>query len=163
MSNLTECKSCGHQIAKTAKTCPACGAKNTYVSPVATVAAIVLVGGVMIYSGISDLIPENKPPLTAAEQQAREEREAERAAKRAEREREGYAAGTCGRILERSLRDPTSLEWDRKKSRNTLTNQGWLVIRSYSAENAFGGRRVGFITCQFDQDNKLIDHTIAER
>lgn len=164
MSQLTDCKACGHQIAKTAKLCPSCGAKNRYVDPNVQLAAVILLGGAMLYSWISDMIPDApKPPLSAAEQQARTDRNAKWEA-RYKREKEKAAAQVdCGRILERSLRNPDSLEWDRRKSAETLTDAGWLILRRYSAENLYGGRRVGVITCQFDRDNKLIDHAIAER
>ena len=165
MNNLTDCKSCGHQIAKTAKVCPVCGAKNKYTAPGAQLAAIVLIGGVMLYSWIGDMIPENKPPLTAAEQQVRAERQAERDANRARRNKEADAIFACQRLLERSLHNPDSLKWDSMLQRKVthLGAGGVRVSHGYSAENLLGGRRRGAITCEFDKNNRLIDHAIAQR
>lgn len=165
MSNLTDCKTCGQRIAKTAKICPACGAKHQYTSPEATLFALVLIGGVMLYSWISDLIPEApKPPLSASEQQAHEERQADRAAERERENKESHALAACQVLLERSLRNPDSLKWDSLHKRKVLHNStGIRVARGYSAENLFGGRNRGLIVCQFDQNNRLIDHTITER
>ena len=132
--------------------------------PPKTIIIVLIIVGVFLYSWISDLIPDPEQPLTAAEQQAREEREAERAIERERKNKEVDAIIACQRLLERSLHNPDSLKWDSILERKVInTGTRIRVSHGYSADNLLGGRRRGVVTCLFDQDNTLIDHAIIER
>ena len=48
MAKLTACKTCGGQVAKSAKACPHCGAPVRQSSLGALVGAILLIGGALL-------------------------------------------------------------------------------------------------------------------
>ena len=61
MSKLIKCKTCGGEIARTAKVCPHCGAKNKYQSPSQAVGClIVLILIVVVFGALSDKKDEVK-------------------------------------------------------------------------------------------------------
>lgn len=69
-SKMTVCKACGADIAKTAKTCPHCGAKNKRKHPV--LAAVLIVLGIILVVGAlntSDEHAEARNAETAPQQQ----------------------------------------------------------------------------------------------
>ena len=43
-SKMTKCRTCGAEIAKSARICPHCGAKSTYINPISAILAAVFVG-----------------------------------------------------------------------------------------------------------------------
>ncbi|MEA3638852.1 MAG: zinc ribbon domain-containing protein [Lamprobacter sp.] len=69
MSKLTPCKTCGHQIAKKAKTCPSCGAKNKPPTSVAAWFALFLIIAVTLSAMFAE------PPSEEQREAAKAERE----------------------------------------------------------------------------------------
>ena len=53
MSKLIKCKTCGGEIAKTAKVCPHCGAKNKYQSPAQAVGCLIVL--LLVLAGFGSL------------------------------------------------------------------------------------------------------------
>ena len=92
MSKLTTCKTCGQQIAKTAKTCPSCGAKH---KPPTSAKAWVALG--LVITVVLSIVYQT--PMTEEEIAQREAERAERAAERAEREAQREAERAAKREL----------------------------------------------------------------
>ena len=69
--NLIACKACGQQIAKAAKTCPHCGAKNKKGKPVLIGILVIIVLGIIIgSSGGNDEPAKVEPTQPATQAQA---------------------------------------------------------------------------------------------
>lgn len=69
MSKLVKCKSCGADVAKSAKTCPACGAKNKKKHPILG-AVLVFLGIVMVVAAFGSSSEEPQKVGDAGDQQA---------------------------------------------------------------------------------------------
>lgn len=67
-ANMTVCKSCGAQIAKSAKTCPSCGAKNKKTGKKILIFAIIAVVLIIIFAAAGGKDDEQAP--AAAPEQA---------------------------------------------------------------------------------------------
>lgn len=124
---LTKCTECGHQLAKSAKACPGCGAappKRT--STVTWTVLVIIVFGVILSANTPD------PPRKSKE---------ERAVKKAETDKRVRAvtiASVGAAELKSMMRNP-----DRFQVNSALViNDTSAVCYEYRAENGFGGMNV---------------------
>lgn len=89
---LTECRECGHQIAKSADACPNCGAKVKRTSLLTKIIAVVAVIGLVGYIATPSETSHTEPPSPVEAQRlaalSPEQRAAEEAARRAALDRE---------------------------------------------------------------------------
>ena len=95
MSKLIKCKTCGGEIAKTAKTCPHCGAKNKYQSPAQALGCLIvlvfILAGFGAFSDKKDEVKNVKKTLSELTNQEKEVKEVSKTLEEKERfERQEY-------------------------------------------------------------------------
>lgn len=118
---LVKCKECGSEVSNSAKTCPKCGAPM----PKKTSFFTWVVGAFLVaffYGMISNSV-EDKPQKTPEQLQQEKEDKAK-----------NYKALLGAKSIKQSLRDPSSLEFER-----VAITENNDICYDYRAKNGFGG------------------------
>lgn len=157
MSELVSCKTCNHQVAKTAKSCPNCGVDKPAKHPPPPASAkeqfigliIILLIGFSLYSCMSDS-PEEK--------RAKEKAKAEKAVSD---KKAGFhclsawdgAHTDVVRYVKNQLRDPSSFEHIGTKITPVNDKGEHVLIMQYRAKNGFGGMVPGIVTAKISNSS----------
>tara|TARA_R100000900_G_scaffold29754_1_gene23976 strand:- start:395263 stop:395763 length:501 start_codon:yes stop_codon:yes gene_type:complete len=150
MSNLIDCKECGHSVAKSAKTCPNCGVdkpgKHPPPPPTTSEQVVTFIILALIIGGVYFWMRE-----TPEERQAR-------IAEESRIEEENRQAGfhclsslngshrLLARAVQESLRNPDSFEHIETRITPVDSNGEHLLFMEYRATNGFGGVTTGLVT-----------------
>jgi hypothetical protein len=145
---INPCQTCGTAIAKTAKTCPHCGAKQRH--PVGKMAYLVAAGGLTLF-------------ILAMASSAKHEEQSKAAAARLLKERpdilhRSAAKDICQKMLTSSLRDPNSLVIESMEQHyeapTAVHLPSVITVFGIRAKNGFGGYTSSGHTCQVEIDPK---------
>ncbi len=138
MTNLVKCKTCGHEVAKNAKSCPSCGVSTPGISTkdkaVSWLVIGLLVAGAWIWLSGSDSKPKEK---TDAEKWADTRRSVE------------YA---CQQYIKRKLHDPEGATFETGLSVYEKEGIHYATIPTL-AKNGFNATRRAEFKCAL----KLVD------
>lgn len=123
---LVTCRECKAQISTSAKACPQCGAKRSAGIGCGGIvlAGILLVSLATCISGGGSKDTPEGPPLTAAEQAAKDRRDRERG-----------AVAMATKVLRQSMKDPKSFELER-----ALFMQDGSGCYEFFGRNSFNAR-----------------------
>jgi predicted nucleic acid-binding Zn ribbon protein len=143
LAALTNCKECGNQVSKSAKTCPKCGAKLK-MGFFQKVGVILLLFVLLAFVFAKE--DTNKPSAKKAEDEKPSPR---------------MAIAECQVIWESTrknlLNDPSSFDWDRRSSGfGDYTVNGKtvdVVAIPYRAKNGFGALVLQNAICQIDKES----------
>lgn len=133
---LVKCKECGNEIAKSAKVCPKCGAKNKQTSVVTKV-----VMGLFVVGVIGAVAGKKEPQSVASSVPAPVSIDSAAEAKAKKEEAARYGVALIGAdAIKKALRNPASVEWV-----DVLVNDDASVAcYEYRAQNGFGGMNVEY-------------------
>lgn len=129
---LIKCEECGGVIAKTAKVCPHCGAKNKRPPGLIGALLVILVATLVYQCASQDTGPGFAEKLAAM---TPEQREAE-----FEAVRRSEAKWDCRAAVEKSLKAPTTATFQHYKQFSAAkTEEGNYTVTGYvDAQNSFG-------------------------
>ncbi len=132
MSNLTECKDCGHTVSKKAKTCPSCGVGNPAGNP--STLTHVLLFGFILWIG-SHVLTESYEMQNGFASSDKSEVSSTR--------REMNASTIARREVTKLLKAPSTVEFSGHADTRIglLRDRGpdvWIVKGYVDAQNSFG-------------------------
>jgi hypothetical protein len=148
MSKLVGCKSCGHKVDKSAKSCPSCGVSNPGVKSGGTAKGCL--GLVLLFFIVSWFIgfnSEDQQPKTPAEQREADIRKQFSALDGSHHQ--------LTKLIEASMKDPDS--FDHVKTVYVDKGDYLIVETQYRGTNSFGAVVPGVVKAKVSLDGNVLE------
>ena len=146
--NMAPCRTCGEQIAKTAKVCPKCGEKKPIKKSKGS-SLLLFLGGMALITVASCLDEMNMTPEQKAQRTAEATKQTER------REAEDRLAEACRIAIMGSVKNVSTLDLDLTGNFTTVQNGDQQYVWGFSAKNSFGLELYQKAYCTFTKDGKF--------
>lgn len=142
--SMGPCRTCGEQIARSAKVCPKCGQKKPVKRPFPK-RYLIYIGVVLL---VVYLVPDNRPIISGPEQMAIDAK--------------ANLANLCKNAIRASVTNISTLDLDHTGEYSAFTNGGKQYVWGFSAKNAYGLELYYSANCKLQADGKFNFHVTQQ-